>query len=105
LDRAPREDAGASGDRRAAEAAHVGKRLDSSGAEIEEAGGIDRRARLDAHLLGVEDGHWRAERLPLACPLPDLGGALLPGAAVDRAGGLQLAGDLVLVDDLEDGAR
>ena len=52
-----------------------------------------------------ERPHRGAERLPLPRSLPDLGGALLPLAAVDRTGPLQLAGNVVLVDDLEDRAR
>jgi hypothetical protein len=105
LDRAPGEDAGAGGDRRATEAPHIGERLDRPGTKVEKTCRIGRGACLGARLLGIEDAHRRAERLPLPRPLPDLRSALLARAAVDRADALQLAGYVVLVDDVEHRAR
>src|SRR5690242_2050923 len=82
------EDAGSGGERRTAEAAHISEGLDCSGALVEESRTIGRAAGLGAELVAFEDSHRCVERLPLPRAFPDLGGALLALAAVDRPGAL-----------------
>ena len=85
LDRAVGEDACARGDGGPAEAAHIGKGLDRSGAQIEQAGRIGGGAGFGTNFLGVQELDRRAAFRPLPRPFRDVGDTRGAGRTVDRA--------------------
>ncbi len=103
---AAREDLGPGRDGDAGEPARIGERLDGPGPMVEERTGIGRRPDEAGRLGGVEQFDGRAVGLPLPRPFGDLGQALRPDGAMQRAAALDLAGDAVAGHEVEhDGGR